>query len=133
MRLWKRKKERREGRKNPADFNPTFAIFLRIFRDKTDFSLTTRNRIKSSASGGWTIALDRVLSTEVQLIIVKLDRRYFIRRQERGDGGGRFHGSLTCAEMDRQRVALTANTPNYFAYEGSNLLIYRQQTATLWL
>lgn len=63
----------------------------------------------------------------MQLIIVKLDRRYFIRRQERGDDGDRFHGSLTCAEMDRQRVALTANTPNYFACEGSNLLIYRQR------
>lgn len=79
------KKKEKKGER-PADFNPTFAIFLRIFRDKTDFPLTTRNRIKSSASGGRTIALDRVLSTEVQLIIVKLDRRYFIKRQERGDG-----------------------------------------------
>lgn len=85
-----KKEERKEEKKNPADFNPTFAIFLRIFRDKTDFPLTTRNRIKSSASGGRTIALDRVLSTEVQLIIVKLDRRYFIRRQERGNGRGSF-------------------------------------------
>jgi len=81
--VYEKGKKRKE---NPADFNPTFAIFLRIFRDKTDFPLTTRNRIKSSASGGRTIALDRVLSTEVQLIIVKLDRRYFIKRQERGDG-----------------------------------------------
>lgn len=28
---------------------------------------------------------------------------------------GRFHGSLTCAEMDRQRVPLIVNTSNYFA------------------
>lgn len=66
-------------------------IFRRIFRGKTD-TLTTCNRIKSSASGGWTIALDRVLSTEVQLIIVKLDRRYFTRRQEYGGSKGRVFG-----------------------------------------
>lgn len=35
------------------------------------------------------------------------------RRGERERG--RFHGSLTCAEMDRQRVALIVNTSNYFA------------------
>lgn len=120
MRLWKRKKERRI----PPTLIRHSQFFSGFFTDKTDFPLTTRNRIKSSASGGRAIALDRVLSTEVQLIIVKLDRRYFIRRQERGDGAGRFHGSLTYAEMDRQRVALTTNTPNYFAYEGSDLLIY---------
>lgn len=37
------------------------------------------------------------------------------RRGERG----RFHGSLTCAEMDRQRVALIVNTSNYFNADGS--------------
>jgi len=129
-----KKKEKKKGEKNSADFNPTLTIFLRILRDKTDFPLTTRNRIKSSASGGRTIALDRVLSTEVQLIIVKLDRRYFIRRQERGDDGGRFHGSLTCAEMDRQRVALTQQIHLIILRtKGSNLLIYRKRTLTLQL
>lgn len=78
----KRREPKRE--KDSVVFNRTAAIFLRIFRDKTDFPLTSRNRIKLSASGDRTIALDRVLSTEVQLIIVKLDRRYFTRRQEHG-------------------------------------------------
>lgn len=82
----------KKGRKIVPSSIGRFAIFLRIFRDKTDFPLTTRNRIKLSASGGRTIALDRVLSTEVQLIIVKLDRRYFTRRQEHGWRRGKRRG-----------------------------------------
>jgi len=44
--------------------------------------------------------------------------------EREGGGGwkgerGRFHGSLTCTEMDRQRVALIVNTSNYFNADGS--------------
>lgn len=40
------------------------------------------------------------------------------REEERG----RFHGSLTCARMDRQRVALIVNTSNYFAHADGSFI-----------